>query len=189
MKTPRIIAILLAISCLVISSARAQMIVNGSFETPDTLTFITIDAGETTISPWVVGLSSVDLGDVDNGFVDGPAFDGTQYIDLDGTPGPGQLTQSFRTRVGGTYQLTLAYANNYINQPSASATVRVFDAMGDLLNRTITHGTSVAGDLHWTVFRGQFMARKGTTTVEITSLSGTGDGGILLDAVSVRQRH
>ena len=53
-------------------------IVNGSFETPDALTFITVYAGETTISPLVVGLVSVDVAHVDNGGVVGPAFDGTQ---------------------------------------------------------------------------------------------------------------
>ena len=188
MKTPRIIAILLAISGIAISSTGAQ-IVNGSFELPDTPAFITINAGDTTISPWVVGLTSVDLADVDNGFVNGPAFDGSQYIDLGGTPGPGQLTQTLRTSPGSVYMVTLAYANNYVNQASASATVRVFDAMGDLLNQTITHSTSVSGNLHWTLFRQQFTARKRMASFQITSLSGGGQGGILVDAVSVRQRH
>lgn len=185
MKTLFITAILLVLSAIAFTSTQAQ-IVNGSFETPDTVTYETVNAGETTLAPWVVGLTSVDLVD---GATVGPAFDGTQYIDLDGTPGPGQLTQSFRTRVGSTYQLTLAYANNYINQPSASATVRVFDIGGDLLNRTITHSTSVSGDLHWTVFRGQFIARQARTVLEITSLSGFGYGGIFIDGVSVRQRR
>lgn len=189
MKTHRIITILLAISSVAISSASAQLIANGSFETPDTPDFLTINAGETTISPWIVGLVSVDLGDVNNGFVVGPAFDGTQYIDLDGTPGPGQLTQSFPTRAGSRYQITFAYANNYFNQPSASAGVRLFDSMGDILNQTITHDTSVSGDLRWTIFRGQFTARTAMTSFEITSLSGGGNGGILLDAVSVRRRR
>ena len=189
MKTHRIILILLAISSIAISSASAQMIINGGFETPDTATFITINAGETTISPWVVGLVSVDLADVNNGYIDGAAFDGTQYIDLDGTPGPGQLTQSFRTRPGLVYVLTFAYANNYVNDTSASADVRVFDAMGDLLTSTVTHDTSVPGNLDWTLFRGQFTARKSATSFQITSLSGGGNGGILLDAVSVRRRR
>ena len=153
------------------------------------MTFETINAGESTLTGWHIGLNSVDLVDDSNGFTVGPPFDGTQYVDLDGTPGRGQLTQSFRTRLGSTYQLTLAYANNYINQSSASATVRVFDSTGDLVNRTVTHSTSVAGDLHWTVFRAQFIARKGTTVLEITSLSGFGYGGIFVDGVSVRQRR
>ncbi len=75
----------------VIPSTNAQ-IINGDFETPDTPTFTDIRAGENTIAPWVVGLDSVQLADVNNGFVFGPAFRGAQYLDLNGL-GRGRLTQ------------------------------------------------------------------------------------------------
>ncbi len=188
MATPRIITItLLAISSIAISSARAQLITNGGFETPDALTYLTVFAGQTTIAPWMVGLASVDVVDIDNGFTVGDAFEGLQYLDLDGA-GAGQLTQTFRTRPGVRYMISFAYGNNYVNQPSASATVRLYDTQGDILTRTISHSTSVPGDLHWTPFRGQFTARKTTTSFELTSLSAVDSfGGILVDAVSVRQ--
>ncbi len=162
-------------------------IINGSFETPETDTFIYITAGQDTILPWVVGLTGVDLGSVNNGFIVGPAFEGTQSIDLDGSPGPGQLTQAFATTPGLLYAVTFAYANNYVNQPGgASATVRLFDGLGDRLNQTVSHSSSVSGDLDWTVFDGQFTALQTTTSIEFTSLSGAGSqGGILLDGVSV----
>jgi hypothetical protein len=187
MGTPRIITItLLAISSIAISSARAQLITNGGFETPDALTYLTVLAGQTTITPWVVGLVSVDVVDIDNGFGVGDAFEGRQYLDLDGA-GAGQLTQTFRTRPGVRYMITFAYGNNYVNQPSASATVRLYDTQGDILTRTISHSTSVPGDLHWTLFKGQFTARKNTTSFELTSLSAVDSfGGILVDAVAVR---
>ena len=190
MGTPRIIAItLLAVSSIAISSARAQMIINGGFETPDALTYLTVFAGETTIAPWVVGGASIDVVDIDNGFTVGDAFEGLQYLDLDGA-GAGQLTQTFRTRPGVRYMITFAYANNYVNQPSASATVRLYDTQGDILNRMISHSTSVPGDLHWTLFKGQFTARKSTTSFELTSLSAVDSfGGILVDAVTVRARR
>jgi len=190
MRAPRTISItLLAISCIAISSARAQLITNGGFETPDVLTYLTVLAGETTIAPWVVSLMSVDLVDIDNGFTVGDAFEGRQYLDLDGS-GAGQLTQTFRTRPGSHYMITFAYGNNYVNQPSASATVRLYDTLGDILTRTISHSTSVPGDLHWTLFKGQFTARRSTTSFELTSLSAVDSfGGILVDAVSVRQRR
>ena len=187
MKQYPVITIFVAILGVAISSTSAQLIANGSFETPVT-SFMTIFAGDTTISPWVVGLSSVDLLGPNNGFIEGPAFDGMQYIDLNGSPGPGQLTQTFKTRPGSIYLVTFAYSNNYIDQPSASADVRVFDAMGDLLDQTITHDTAVPGDLHWTLFRGQFTARKRNTSFEITSVTDS-NGGILLDAVSARLHH
>jgi hypothetical protein len=188
-KTRIITMTLLAISSIAISSASAQLIINGGFETPDVLTYLTVSAGQTTIAPWVVGLASVDVVDVDNGFNIGDAFEGRQYLDLDGA-GAGQLTQSFRTRPGVRYMITFAYANNYINQSSASATVRLYDPLGDILTRTISHSTSVPGDLHWTLFKGQFTARQSTTSFELTSLSPVDSyGGILVDAVSVGQRR
>ena len=182
-KTATILAAALAAA---IHSTNAQIITNGSFETPDTPTFIPITAGQNTISPWVVGLVGVDLGDVNNGFIVGAQFDGTQSIDLDGSPGPGQLTQAFATTPGLLYAVTFAYANNYVNQPSASATVRLFDGLGDRLNQTFSHSTSVSGNLDWTVFNGQFTALQTTTSIEFTSLSAGGSqGGILLDGVAV----
>lgn len=169
------------------TAGRAQIITDGSFETPDTPTFIVIPAGQNTIAPWVVGLVGVDLADINNGFIVGPAFDGTQYIDLDGSPGPGQLTQAFSTTPGLLYSVTFAFANNYVNQASASATVRIFDGLGNLLLQTISHSGSQAGNLDWTVFTGQFTALQSTTNLEITSLSAAGSqGGILLDAVDVQ---
>jgi hypothetical protein len=185
MKNYSAVIIILALFGFAISSTSAQLIVNGSFEEPVTLSYTTIFTGDVTISPWVVGLTSVDLCGVNNGFIEGPAFDGVQYIDLNGSPGPGQLTQSFRTRPGSTYLITFAYSNNYVDQPSASADVRIFDALGDLVDQTITHDTAMPGDLHWKLFREQFTARKKNTSFEITSVTES-NGGILLDAVSVR---
>lgn len=166
-----------------IHSTNAQIITNGSFETPDVPTFVTISAGQTNIAPWVVNLGSVDV--VDFSFSASPAFLGQQYLDLDGIS-PGRVTQPFATTPGLSYTISFAYANNYINQPSASATVRLFDGLGNRLNQTITHSTSQAGNLDWTVFGGQFTAVQSTTNLEFSSLSGAGiAGGIFLDAVQI----
>ena len=171
-----------------IYSTNAQLIINGGFETPDTPTYIRIGAGQNTIAPWVVGLNSVEVGDaVGNGFLVGPAFEGAQSLDLNGT-GRGRLTQTFATTPGLLYTVTFAYANNYYNSSTpASANVRLFDGLGDRLNQTITHTGSVAGNFNWTVFHEQFTALQSTTSLEFTSLTDTGghSGGIMLDAVQV----
>jgi hypothetical protein len=87
------------------------------------------------------------------------------------------------------YTVTFAYANNFYADPSttASATVRVFDGLGDRLNQTITHTGSVAGDLNWSLFTSQFTALRNTTSVEFTSLTDVDgySGGIYLDGVQV----
>lgn len=179
--------VLAAVFAAAIHSSNAAIITDGGFESPVTSTFIAISAGQTTISPWVVGLTGVDLASINGGFIVGPAFEGTQYIDLDGSPGPGRLTQAFTTTPGLIYAVTLAYANNYVNTASASATVRLFDGLGDRLNQTITHTSSLSGNLNWTVFNGQFTALQSTTSLEVSSLSAGGSqGGILLDGVDVQ---
>lgn len=171
-----------------IISANAQLIINGGFESPDTTSFITINAGQKTIAPWVVGLHSVDVGDaVGNGFIVGPAFEGGQFLDLNGFQ-RGRITQTFATTPGALYTLTFAYANNYYDSlTTASATVRLFDSSGDRLKQTISHGDSVAGDYHWAVFNEQFTALESTTRLQFTSTSDTDGhvGGIMLDAVQV----
>jgi hypothetical protein len=183
----------LLLTCLIglaaLHSTNAQLIINGSFETPDTPAYVNIYPGQNTLAPWVAGLHSVEVVQgVGNGFVDIPAFEGAQFLDLNGS-GRGRLTQAFATTPGSLYILTFAYANNFYANPSttASATVRVFDGLSDRLNQTITHTGSVAGDLHWTVFTAQFTALQNTTSLEFTSMTDVAgySGGIYLDAVQV----
>lgn len=176
------------LTCLIglttVHSTNAQLIINGGFESPDTPTYIDISAGQNTIAPWVVGLHSVQVGDADgNGVIFGPAFEGAQFLDLNGT-GLGRLTQAFATTPGSLYTVTFAYANNYFNAPTASARVRIFDGLGNRLNQTITHASSVAGNYDWSVFAAQFTALQNTTSLEFTSLTDN-SSGIMLDAVQV----
>jgi hypothetical protein len=162
-------------------------IINGGFESPDVATFLALPAGDTTLAPWVIGDVGIDLADINNGFIVGAAAQGTQYIDMDGTPGPGILSQKFPTTAGSSYKLVFAYANNYVNTTNAQANVRVYATMGDLLGPTlITHSTSVSGNLDWTYFTGTFQANDTSATLEFDSLGSPGSqGGILIDAVQV----
>lgn len=167
----------------------SRLIVNGGFETPDTRTYIEIYAGQKTIAPWVVGGDSVEVGDAaGNGFIVGPAFEGGQFLDLNGLE-RGQLTQAFTTTPGSLYTVTFAYTDNYYESSEpATASVRLFDDLGDRLNQTITHVGAVAGNYHWTVFSGQFTAVQSTTRLEFTSLSASPSGhfgSVMLDAVQV----
>jgi hypothetical protein len=170
-----------------IHSTNAQLIINGSFETPDTPTYMYINAGQNTLAPWVVGSHSVEVGDaVGNGFITGPAFEGAQMLDLHG-----RLTQAFATTPGSLYTVTFAYTDNPA-EPSvaapASARVRLFDGLGDRLNQTFTHIGALADDFKWTVFNEQFTALQNTTSLEFTPLTtvrGGLPGGIMLDAVQV----
>jgi hypothetical protein len=190
MKTNTFLALVAAVAAA-IHSTNAQLIINGGFETPDTPTFMQINGGQNTIAPWVVGLHSVEVGDaVGNGFITGPAFEGAQFLDLNGVQ-RGRLTQAFATTPGSLYTITFAYTDNYYEPStsgSASATVRLFDGLGDRLNQKITHTGAVAGNYLWTVFTAQFSALQNTTRLEFTSLTASSSGhtgSIMLDAVQV----
>jgi len=187
MKTIAIL-VFAAVSSAAVHSANAQLIINGSFETPDTPTYMYIYAGQTTLAPWVVGTPYVEVGDaVGNGFITGPAFEGAQMLDLHG-----RLTQAFATTPGSLYTVTFAYTDNPV-EPAvsgpASARVRLFDGLGDRLNQTFTHTGAVANYFNWTVFNGEFTAVQSTTRLEftpLTTVAGRDPGGIMLDAVAVR---
>jgi len=170
-----------------IHSTNAQLIINGSFEAPDTPTYMYIYPGQNTLAPWVVGSPYVEVGDaVGNGFITGPAFEGVQMLDLHG-----RLTQAFATTPGSLYTVTFAYADNPVEPATpgpALARVRLFDGLGDRLNQTFTHTGAVSDDFKWTVFHGQFTAVTNTTSLQFTPLTtvpGGDPGGILLDAVQV----
>ena len=69
MKTTTLFAFVAAFATAT-HSANAQLIVNGSFETPDTTTYMYIYAGQNTLAPWGVGSPYVEVGDaVGNGFI------------------------------------------------------------------------------------------------------------------------
>jgi Protein of unknown function (DUF642) len=187
MKTTTFLAFAAALATAT-HSANAQLIVNGSFETPDTPTYMYLYPGNNTFAPWVIGSPYVEVGDaVGNGFITGPAFDGAQMLDLHG-----QLTQAFATTPGSLYTVTFAYTDHPAEPAApgpALARVRLFDGLGDRLNQTFTHTGAVADYFDWTVFNGEFTAVQNTTRLEFTPLTTVRrgvPGGILLDAVAVR---
>jgi choice-of-anchor C domain-containing protein len=177
-----------ALVLLSASPAFADFIVNGSFENPQPSNgYLTYYAGSTDIPGWLVTAGSVDVVSVLSW--PGPprtAFDGTQWLDLDGTSAGG-IAQSFATTAGQQYNLSFAYANNPLGGPAvASATVSLSDSAGVLFGSSLTHGSTTQSNPNWTVFQTSFVARESSTTIEFTSTDpSTSTGGIALDEVSV----
>jgi hypothetical protein len=178
------------------SDAAADLVVNGSFEAP--------------IATSPPGYSSPPLfnGNLPGWTIEGgtnvetissywPAYDGQQSLDLDGyasdQPSNGTISQVLATVPGQAYLLSFVYGNNYAgsNPFPPSALVTLVDATPNnsnlpLLSQTITHSTSVNGDMHWTSFFDVFVAISDSTKLTFASLDATSSpGGIALDAVSV----
>src|SRR5262249_53736984 len=105
-----VVALLLACWFVVPAAMGANLIQNPSFEP------LLVSAGvgyiqifspsdpAGTLPNWNVTVSNasfpdggIDLLGVGNPYLNGAAAEGQQYIDLDGSPGPGQINQSFAT--------------------------------------------------------------------------------------------
>jgi choice-of-anchor C domain-containing protein len=174
--------------------ARANILTNGSFESPvvGASGILTVNSGDSvTIPGWsVTGVGAGGSVDVVRG---GPffmtPFDGAQNLDLDGAH-PGQIEQTFATTPGTTYTLTFAYANN----PDAGAAVETANVLvtgsgGDLLSTGISHSGSVSGTIAtmgYILFSQNFTANSTSETLRFTSTDpSTSATGIVLDAVAV----
>jgi len=92
------------------TSVNANLITNGSFESPDVATNTCSDVkqiGDASITGWVVTRGSIDHCEI------WQAADGPQAIDLDGANNNrGGVKQLFPTVVGGVYQVTFSLAGN-----------------------------------------------------------------------------
>lgn len=173
----RYILFALALVVAVADQGRANLVVNGSFETPNVFpsTFVAVPAGNPMVTGWTVGLTSVDI--VNSVAFGNPSwsYDGDQAIDMTGTPGPGSIEQALATTAGGSYTLSFALSSNV--GPHVNGLEVYWD--GGLL-ATLTSpafGT-------WTVFSYGVTATTGSTLLKFVSTIG-GFQGPLVDAVSV----
>jgi hypothetical protein len=175
----------------------------GSFETPVISgQFLDIVAGSQPAGfSWQVTSGGVDISSTGTF---GTAFDGKQFLDLDGYV-PGAISQSFTATPGAAYMLSFAYANNPygtgIPSPScpsggacatipASATVFVSDSGSGthlISPLQLSHGSSTVTNLNWTASGSIVFVADGTSTTLsfVSNDPASSDGGIYLDAISV----
>jgi hypothetical protein len=176
-------------------SGRADLIINAGFETPgvtSALLFHTLQPGsEPAGFGWHILSGNVDA------VVQGPiyaltAYEGKQFLDLDGTK-PGAIAQSFASTPGEKYVLSFAYANNPVFGATIPAlgTVRVYDTTSGanlITPISLTHSNSTMRNPNW-VWTGPigFIPTGTQTTLSFTSNNPAGSlGGLFLDGVSVR---
>lgn len=192
MRIHRLLAGPLALAC----AATVAAPINGGFEVPAIAgQFLTIAPGsEPTGFGWRVTAGTVDT--VRQGFFGAAAFEGTQWLDLDGSSA-GTIVQSFATTSGAQYLVSFAYANNPFATGGATVpargTFRVFDdaTLDDLISPLqLLHSSSTQADLLWTS-TGDLLF---TATGAFTSFSfqsnnpASSFGGLFLDGVTLTAR-
>jgi len=186
---------------LAVSPIRADLIVNGSF---DSSIIAGTDANfggfiryfsppaNTDITGWTISGTPSD-GDPNN--VDlvhtsfYPSFTGSpgsQSLDMEGSVGAsGLIFQSFATTPGDLYNLSFEYANNPQPGPTSSGSMNVLvTGSMTLLDQNVTHTGSTFSNMNYQLFSQNFTADSTTTTLQFEALTHSGFG-IALDAVSV----
>ena len=164
----------------VASAAPGELVQNGSFESPVISgQYQTVQGGDsTTIPGWTVGGKSIDI-------VSGSLWqqvDGNQSIDLDGTPGPGSLSQVVSTTPGTTYTLAFELAGN----PDGG--VKTLTVAAGTTSRDFSFDTAhtTTSNMGWEPETVTFTASGPTTTISFTSTDAPGgNAGPAIDAVSV----
>jgi choice-of-anchor C domain-containing protein len=174
-----------------------NLLINGSFEEgPDPLGgegyFLILVAGSRQIVGWQVTKSTIDY---KCGYFVTPA--GTRSIDLDGTPGPGAIAQTFVTIPGRRYEVSFYMSGNPEGNPYISSEYRV-KVMG--VRAANDHGVfyfdttgHTRDNMGWRHEVWSFTAVAETTTLEFLSLSSPSSTsgplyyGPVIDDVCVRE--
>lgn len=182
-------AILLALAYLASSSVHANILTNGSFESPaiGPATFINIYNGSSGLSDfhWTITHATVDI--FSNGVLasTGSVYDGVQGLNLAGVGSTGGISQTFQTTAGTEYTLSFAYSKNPFRGTNAAATVSILDGATLLFSQSLSHNTSSTSNFDWILFNSTFTGTGNSLTLTFANTDSATGSGILLDAVSI----
>jgi len=159
----------------------SNLIKNGGFDVgPQPSYFTTFPKGSTAISGWIVTMGTVDVIGPNWHDADG----GKNSIDVDGTPGPGAIAQSFATTRGAKYTVSFALAGN----PECAPTIKRLWVTAGNASRRYSFDASHTSDAHmgWQPKSFTFTAAGVRSTLTFTSLDPKGSlCGPAIDAVRV----
>jgi choice-of-anchor C domain-containing protein len=192
----RVLILVLAV-VLRFSSARANLLQNGSFETyakapstwstPNIVDFY-LDIGNTDITGWTVIKGEIDY--LAYSAYTWQAADGERCLDLCGNPGSGGLSQSFPTETGMTYEVQFHMSANpmtgYSGDDQQNKTLRV-QAAGQFADFSYDRAVEQNSfeDMKWKLCTFTFIADSNSTTLEIFSTMDIIKIGPVIDNVSV----
>lgn len=178
---PALLSVTLAAALIAPSALAQNLLVNGSFETWPTRvpTYVTVPGGSTAIAGWTATGISLDL--VGGGWQQG---DGLLSLDLDGSPGPGGIEQTFATTPGQWYSVDFLMAGN----PQCGGTIKSIRVEAAGSSNTFSFDTTGHSfvSMGWEPRSWCFQAISTSTTLAITSLTaGRINCGAALDGVVV----
>lgn len=173
-------------------SAQAAPLTNGSLESSAGGFIQTVNSGASANS-WTVALANIEFvktGYAGGGDVVGAAADGLWFVDLNGTTGPGRISQSFDTVAGQWYRIDYFMSGNAGPNGSTSNGSKTLNALWNGGVADSASYTHQVGD-KWSILRWEahsFLAQAvgATTTLGFQSTSTTyAAAGPLLDAITV----
>ncbi len=187
-------AILIAVGAsllVAVSSAQANLLTNGSFETPAVPvgSFTTFPVGSALIPGWsVFGPAGTNVAIVSGSFsqngVSFPAQDGLQWLDLTGNGANSAegVSQNVATTVGNLYQLSL-YVGNTTGGGVFGTTSTVNVSLNGVPTFVDVNDTVSATTLNWELFTHPFIATGASTTLGFQNGDPSNDNSNGLDNV------
>lgn len=175
----------LIVSVFLPRAGDAQTVFTEDFETPDIANYFTYPAGQsmvTATNTWAITQNSVDLYEAP-ARAEANAYDGTQAVDLTGSPGAGIMEAAFSTVPGKEYKLIFHYARNHFVDPdTARAMVSVIGTVpryqGTFFHDPVqTFGTYLE-------YQANFTADTTESVLRFASLT-DGVAGITVDGISI----
>lgn len=175
----RLLLLALLLAAVAPTSARANLIVNGSFETGPAVSgsAMMLSGGSTAIAGWVVAPSNVDY--VTNSLWS--AAEGARSVSLNGLA-TGGISQTFTTIPRAQYTVRFYLAGDPGSTP-AIKTMRV-SAAGQFADYSVDITGMWAWEPGWDSHMFAFIANSNSTTLAFTSLM-SGDTGPAVDSVTV----
>jgi hypothetical protein len=160
-----------------------ELIVNGDFENPQSTSlpapgaFVTIAGNSSAIFGWTTGVVSIDLVNAYPNIPTGGRVAGVS-VDLLGTPGPGNISQTvYGLTVGTQYELSWGVSTN-LGEGSVPYAYRVYTDDNSF--------TDYQSSLTPTVATFVFTATSANQTMSFNAFQGS-NAGPIIDGVSLRQ--
>ncbi|GAA0361125.1 hypothetical protein GCM10009092_26810 [Bowmanella denitrificans] len=169
------------LSLLFVANAKANLIINGSFEDNQIQNGTWKLFSDQQLSGWRGNNM-----EIWNNFGAINMFDGNQLLELNSQLYKGQFTgisQSFATEIGQTYDISFAYRARHSN--SESFNMRLDSGLGELFSKDFDD--HVTGK--WATYHGQFIATDTITTLHFNPLIPIRSTvGNLIDNIVVEKR-